>query len=91
MPWNPLKNKWGTDFNEPIRRHRRHKTTQGISSSSVCLRRAVTQFEIKHRLHRSEVRLSQVKADMDPAILRTHVLGSSKDLHFLAVHLSVIF
>lgn len=69
-----------------------HKTTQGISpSSSTRLRRAVTQFEIEHRLHWSEVRLSQVKADMDPATLRTHVLGSSKDLHFLAVHLADIF
>jgi len=45
-----LKRKWETDLEEPI----------------SCLRHAVVQFKIVHRLHWSKVRLSKFKPDLDP-------------------------
>lgn len=37
-----------------------------IFSSSICLRHAVIQFKIVHRLHWSKTRLSKIKPDLDP-------------------------
>ncbi len=64
-PLDLLKNKWETDLNEPISEEIWHKIIQGIVSSSICLRHAVIQFKIV-RLHWSKVRLSKIKADIDP-------------------------
>lgn len=61
-----LKNNWETDLNEPITDDTWHKIIQGIFSSSICLKHAVIQFKIVHRLHWSKVRLSKIKADIDP-------------------------
>lgn len=65
-PLDRLKNKWETDLNEPITEDTWLKIIRGIFSSSICLRHAVIQFKIVHRLHWSKVRLSKIKADIDP-------------------------
>lgn len=59
----PLKNKWGTDLDEPIPED---KIIQGIFPSSICLRHAVIQIKIVQHLHWTKVRLSKIKADIDP-------------------------
>ena len=66
MPLDRLKNKWATDLKEQITDDTWHKIIQGIFSSSICLRHAVIQFKIVHRLHWSKVRLSKINADLDP-------------------------
>lgn len=66
LPLDLLKNKWETDLNEPITEDTWHKTIERIFSSSICLRHAVFQFKIVHRLHSSKIRLSKSKAKMDP-------------------------
>lgn len=64
-PLDILKNKWETDLDEPISEEMWHKIIQRIFSSSICLRHAVIQFKIVHRLHWSKVRLSKI-TDIDP-------------------------
>lgn len=65
-PLDLLKNKWETAIDEPISEETWLKIIQGIFSSSICLRHAVIQFKIVYRLHWSKVRLSNIKADIDP-------------------------
>lgn len=64
-PLNSLKNKWEADLDELISEEVWHKIIQGIFTSSICLRHAVIQFKIVHRLHWSKVRLSKIKANID--------------------------
>ena len=98
-PLDLLKNKWETNLNETITNDTCHKIIQGIFSYSICLRHAVIQFKIVHRLHWSKVRLSRIKADIDhlwsmrsgPSHSVPHVLDMSKAGHFLAVHLWDLF
>lgn len=66
IPLDLLKNKWETDLDESISDDTWHKVIQRIFSSSICLRHAVVQFKIVHRLHWSKVRLSKINPDMDP-------------------------
>lgn len=65
-PLDILKNKWETDLDEPISEEIWHKVIQGIFSSSICLRHAVVQFKVVHRLHWSKDRLSKINVDIDP-------------------------
>lgn len=64
-PLNSLKNKWEEDLDELISEEVWHKIIQGIFTSSICLRHAVIQFKIVHRLHWSKVKLSKIKANID--------------------------
>lgn len=61
-----LKDKWETDLGERISEDIWQKIIWRIYSSSICLRHAVIQFKIVHRLHWTKARISKIKPDFDP-------------------------
>ena len=72
-----LKSKWEADLGEIIHEETWHKIIKGIFSSSICARHAVIQFKVVHRLHWSKVRLSKIRADLDPTCDRCGLAPAS--------------
>uniref|UniRef100_A0AAR2M2X3 Reverse transcriptase zinc-binding domain-containing protein n=1 Tax=Pygocentrus nattereri TaxID=42514 RepID=A0AAR2M2X3_PYGNA len=72
-----LKSKWEMDLGGTILEETWCKIIQGIFSSSICAKHAVIQFKIVHRLHWSKVRLSKIKAGLDPTCDRCGLAPAS--------------
>lgn len=63
---NSLKNEWEKDLGIDISESIWSKMVQGIHKSSICMKHAVMQFKIFHRLHWTKVKLSQFTPNIDP-------------------------
>lgn len=64
-PLERLKGEWESDLDKLISEDNLQKVIKNIFSSSICLRHAVVQFKIVHRLHSSKARIAKINPNID--------------------------